>query len=315
MICRKCGEAISDSSKKCPRCGTENPNMYTVSNPYAPAQQYNSSPERTPVPSNPVSQPVQPPPPVPTTYAQSGNVPPPAYYGVPVQKQAPSYAPLPYSNPQQNPPSNPVYYPVPQVKPKHTTRNIVLAVVIPIAAVLIVLTVLFSVIAGLFRSNGIPLESGKGGDYNPYVTGETVVATGEHYDSQFEGCICTSEITLQQFVTGELANNYMSNLGADLSLLDSNEEYAVARFQVKLLENNTINDVYYGSYDFYLYDNRSEEFMEIPSYDDIEPESIRLSVGQTGEVVIFAVVPKNADLQALYYTEDSYLCFAPEKAV
>ena len=108
----------------------------------------------------------------------------------------------------------------------------------------------------------------------------------------------------------------MESLGADLSLLDAGEEYAVARFQVKLLSNNTPNRVYFGSSDFFFYDNYSQEFMDFYSYDfEINPESTKLAIGETGEVILFAVVPKNADLQILYYTENSYICFAPEGIV
>lgn len=305
MICKNCREVISDNCKRCPRCGTPDPDMYTVKNAYttAPASRPVQPAETTPYPS--VQE--RTPPPVSTSYHTSGSVPP-KYYGMTDQDQNYQYTSLPYSHGS----AGYTYYPVPQVKSNHTTRNIVLAVTIPIVAVLIVISIFIVSFSRIFASEINNYSGDKGSDYNPYVVGESVVATGEHFDSQFEDCVCTTEITLQEFISGDLANNFIKGLGANLSLLEADEEYAVARFRVKLLSNSTENDVYYGNYDFYFYDNLSQQYMETPSYDGINPESIRLSVGETGEVVIFAVVPKTADLQAIYITEDSYLCFGPQ---
>lgn len=305
MICKNCGEVISDHSTKCPRCGTSNPDMYAVKNPYTTDQPTPPIPFTNVPPYSPAQG--QTPPPVPTPYPTSGSVPP-KFYGVPVSDQSKPYTPLPYSNSTVNT----SYYPVPQVKPDHSTRNIVLAITIPIVSILIIFSIVIVSFSQLFSSGFDNYVGLKGTKYNPYVAGEPVKATGEHLDSQFADCICTSEITLQEFISGDLANNYMKGLGANLSLLEADEQYVVARFRVKLLTNSTENDVYYGDYDFYFLDNLTQQYLETPSYDNISPDSIRLSVGETGEVVIFAVAPKNADLQAVYFTEDSYLCFGPQ---
>ncbi len=292
MICKNCGNFIPDSSQLCPICGTKSPCVYGVRNPYASPTSSTGSQPFPPLPQQQYPPSVSP-----------ASTPP--YGGQPV---APPYAAnlqAPYPN---------VYDPVPTT-PTHHTRTIVLAIVLPVIALLLLGSVLFS---SFFRSfpTGTIDSFDKGTEYNPYITGETVVATGNHYDSKLENCVCTSEIVLREFVTGRMAGQYMESLGADLSLLDAGEEYAVARFQVKLLSNNTPNRVYFGSSDFFFYDNYSQEFMDFYSYDfEINPESTKLAIGETGEVILFAVVPKNADLQILYYTENSYICFAPEGIV
>lgn len=277
MICKNCGNLIPDSSPFCPICGRRDPDTYSIKNPYAPP-----SPFSSPAP------------------------PPQQVYGLPLQQQ-PGVSPRTGS---QLPDPN-IYYPVPLVAKRHT-KSLVLAITIPIIILLLVFSIFIS---SLFRSTPTATTNQfeKGTEYNPYSTGEMVVVTGDHYDSQLNPCVCTSEVVLQEFVTGDMAGKYMESLGADLSLLDSGEEYAIARFQVKVLSNDTPNSVYFGSSDFFFYDNHSQEFMDFYSYDfNISPESIKLGVGETGEVILFAVVPQNADLEMLYYTQDSYICFAPE---
>lgn len=106
----------------------------------------------------------------------------------------------------------------------------------------------------------------------------------------------------------------MESPGAELSLLGDDEAYAVVHFQIKVLSKNTFNSVYFGSPDFF--DRDAQEFWDFYSYDFyINPESIKLGIGKTEEIILFAVLPQKAGLEALYYTHDSFICFAPEREI
>lgn len=315
MICKVCGELIPDSARFCPKCGVKDPDLYgnqkkeeVLASDMSQQPADSSIDTSEPRPSLPTQEvpPASPQQPGPLPYSYGPGAAPQGPAGGQQLPPPPGYAPLPYSSPAPQQGYYAASVPVYQQPKKHT--GLIVAVIS--IAVILFLAVIGLVAFGMIQDVPALQPKADGTEAHPYHVGDTITVTGDHADALFQECEATSEITLKEFLVGVEANAEMVKLGADLSLLDDDEQYALVRFDVKLLNSDSESPVLYSDYDFYIYDYHLGDFCSLSDEDDIYPESIQLTVGQTGEVTIFAVADKDCDLQSIYYTQNGYVCFS-----
>jgi hypothetical protein len=278
MICKTCGEIISDRAVVCPKCGTRNPDMYANQPPSAP-----------------VSRPAAP---IMRDFPSSM----PNYNG---------YAPLPYANPQS------AHMPLYPTKKSGSAAVAVIAVI-----VFAVMCVIVSIFAFTQKSNvqenftSLITQWNKGSVDNPFLPGESTTITCGSYDTSLQACNTQIGLSLVKLVSGEEANMLAEQFGGDPSRLEDHSEYVMAKFQVTLNRSDSDLPVIISAFDNFMFDDGDPDtYKWLEEEDAMNLPSLRLDVGETGEITTFAVVDKKAEyLQAVFlsYVDDSkeLYCFS-----
>ena len=296
MICKNCGEVIPDSSQVCPKCGTQNPDLYTHSNvPYGDAPSAFSSPYEAPNGSYP-------PPVTPSPYPSS-----PSSYPA----QAP-YAPQPGYQPPFSP-----------KKPK-ASPVLVIVVGVVCAVVFFFLGMLVgdsmnqeehswwgessSPSSSYGGEESTPDYFREGGELNPYVEGQTVTIDTYMYREDGDLYDCTAALTMTSLLRGDEAAEEILALGGSMDGVGTNQEYLVAHFTVDVLDTQDGEPVFFSPYDFAVQDLNGGSVLNYPN-NGISFSEPLVSAGDQVEIVVFGIVDQSADPVIYIWTVDDYVHF------